>query len=275
MNRLKHINHRHIRAAMQRTPQSANPRRNGSIQIRLRRTHNTNRRRRTILLVIRVERQNQIQRLINLIFRNILPIRLTEHHVQKVAAITQTRVREHIRQTLSSTVRIRRQSTNLTHQIRRRRINRKRRVLINHSLKLTVIAKQRVHHRRQNRHGVRLRRKTVKMMFHALVNIRVLRKQHSKIQTLLNRRQLPIHQQHGRLDKIMRRTQLFNRNTAITQNPILTINIRNITLTNRRVRHARVINQMTRLRIEIRHIKTNFTLGPHNDWQFNTAAIIS
>ncbi len=98
VNLLEHFQHRLVGAAVQRTPQRANPGRRAGEQIRPARRHHAHRRRRAVLLVVGVQQEDQVQRFDRLGLQVIILVRQREHHVQEVRRVLQFGLRVNGRQ---------------------------------------------------------------------------------------------------------------------------------------------------------------------------------
>ena len=82
---LEHFHDFHVGPAVQRSPQGADRRRAGGEQVRPRRADHPGRRRAAILLVVAVQDEDQVQRVLDLRRHEVLLVGDREHHVQEVA----------------------------------------------------------------------------------------------------------------------------------------------------------------------------------------------
>ena len=101
---LEHLHHLDVGPAVQRPPQRADARRARGEQVGPGRAHHPHRRRAAILLVVGVEDEDQVQRVLDLRRDDVLLVGQREHHVQEVGAVAEVRVGIDERQPLRAAV---------------------------------------------------------------------------------------------------------------------------------------------------------------------------
>src|SRR4030095_11725509 len=141
--------HRFVRAAVQGAPERADTGRDRREQVRLRAAHLTYRRGAAVLFVIRVQDQQQVQDLDDFLINFIWFRGNREHHVEEVRAVGKVVLRVDERLADRLLVGEGGDGPHLRQQARDGRLPL---VPVLHVERLRVEARQRQHHRRQDRH---------------------------------------------------------------------------------------------------------------------------
>ena len=228
---------------MKRTPQGTHACRTGCKQIRLRRTDDAYRERTAVLLVIRVQNQDQVQCVHDLRRANVLLVRQREHHVQQVLAVPQMRVRIVEWETLRSAIGECSNRADLADQPSRRLVKRLR---VLKGQKLLVIVGQIVQTGREDRHRRRVDRNLLELVPSTFVQQRMGGQQLAEVSQLVGGRHAAENQQPSHTHKTGYLRELLDRNSPITQDPLLAINERDLAFANARASQRRIERDVAR-----------------------------
>ena len=135
-------------------------------------------------------------------------------------------------------------------------------------VQVRVKARQRIDHRRQDRHRWRGARKALEMMLHPFVQIGETGEVIGKAGVLGGGRQLPEDQQPGDLDKVWRGRELLDRDATIAQNAVFTVDEGDVTQAAAGITVSRVERDMAGAFAQVADIDRTFTLHPGDDRQF-------
>ena len=257
-----------IRAAVQRTGKSGNSRRNCRIEIHLGASDRPHRRRRTVLFMIGMQNQQNIENA-HRFRRNLVRIdRRIEHHVQEVCTVGQIMPRIHHRFPDALLVRHGRHRADNGNQPGRGKFD-----ILLHGLQIHVRIKrgQRVDHRGEDMHRMSSAREMVEEMAHILMEQRVHVQQFGKLPALHLRGQSSVHEEVSDLHKGGGLDQIFNGNSPITQDAAFSIHKGDFAVTGSGVHETGIDCDISGLFSQLGDVERLFSFRSGNDGKTDLA----
>ena len=228
----QHLEHRLVGAAVQRAPQGVDAARDRREQVGLRRTHQPDRRRGAVLLVIGVQDEQHVQCPHDLRIDLVRFGREPEGHPQEVLDEGQRVVRVQERLALGLLVRVRRDRRQLGQQPDGGQLDLP---FIEGIQGVLVVGAQRVDGAGEHRHRVRVAREAVEEALEILVQQRVPLNLGGELVELLGGRQFAEDQKVADLDERRLLGQLLDRVAAVPQNSRIPVDVGDGALGGRRV----------------------------------------
>jgi hypothetical protein len=205
---------------MERTPQCADARGGASEEIRLARGNHADRRGRTILLMIGMQHEDEVQRLHDLGLQIVITVRQREHHVQEVRCVVVFRLGINDRQSARLPISERRDRAHLGNQPRDLYLETVR--VVGREQVGTETAGG-VDHRGQNCHRVSRGGEALEMILHAFVQQLVFGEPLGKLPELVAVRQAAPDQQERDLDERRLLREFFDWDSAIPQDALFAV----------------------------------------------------
>ena len=174
VDRLEHLHDRDVGAAVERPGEGADPGGERREEVRRARADHAHGRGRAVLLVVGVEEQEQVQRAGDLGLRDVVLVRLREHHVQEVLAERQLLLREDVGQALLVAVDHRPDRPDLRDRHRRREVEVRQVLLEIVRRQVRIMRRERGHDRGQHRHRRRVLREPLEDLLHLRLDRGVL-----------------------------------------------------------------------------------------------------
>lgn len=244
LDAFEHLQHRLVGATVQRAPQGADRGGDRGEHVRLRGADETHRGRRTVLLVVRVQDQQLVERGDHDRVRHVLLRRDREGHPQEVLDVPEVvaRVDEGVADRLL--VRVRGDGRQLGEQPDRGEMAL---LVVERVVAVLVERGQRADHGGQHRHRMGVARESVVEALDVLVQQRVLGDLVLERGQFVDRRQLAVDQQIRHLDKAGPLGELLDGIAAVAQNALFAVEVGNGGLVGRGVAVAAVQSHQTGL----------------------------
>lgn len=258
LDALEHLQHRLVGATVQRAPQGADAGGDRGEHVRLRGADQTHGGGRTVLLVVRVQDQQLVERRDHDRVRYVLLRRDREGHPQEVLDVPEVvaRVDEGVADRLL--VRVRRDGRQLGEQPDRGEVAL---LLVERVVAVLVERRQRADHGGQHRHRVGVARESVVEPLDVLVQQRVLGDLVLERGELVDRRQLAVDQQIRHLDKAGPVGKLLDRIAAVAQDALFAVEIGDRGLVGGGIAVATVQGHQTGLRTKLPDIEARIADG--------------
>lgn len=208
-----------------------------------------------ILLVVGVQEENEVERLRDVVVRVVLVVRLGEHHVQEVLAVSEIALGVDERQTVFHSVRHGGDSAHFAEQERGGVVKMLQILLALVGDHVRIVAADGVQKGRENRHRVRGKREpSVEEVHHALVEARVAQDFLREIAHLLARGKIAVDYQVGGFDERGVGRYDLNGDTAVAELALFPVDVRDAALARTRVGEALVERDVPRSRAQCRYV---------------------
>ena len=263
---LQHLQNGFVRTTVGRSPQCSDARRNGGIRIRAGGADETDGGCRRILLMVRMQNQQQIQCL----RRNRIQLKRLRRnfaqHGQEAGCVVEVVTRVALREADRMTVRSSRDRWNLRDQT-----DRSQAALFRiFEIQLVVIdAGQRAEHGDQHRHRVTVVHEALDHRICGLMHHRVMRDFAFECRKFRCGRQFAVHQQVSDFKEVRMFGELFDWITAIKQNTFVAIDVRDRGLARCRGGEARVVREHAGFFRQFRDINAVCANGWRENWQLD------
>jgi hypothetical protein len=213
--------------------------------------HDAHRARRAVLLVIGVQREEHVERLLDGGVRPVLRLRHLEHHVQEVAGVAQVVVGIDDRQTPAVAVRVGRERRDLRQDPDHLQAPG---VRVREVLGLRIERRERAHRADEDPHRVSVVSKAVDELAHVLVHERVQRDLALERRELLLRRKVTVHEEVDDLEERRALGELFDRVAAVPEDALVTVDERDLGRRRRRVRERGVVRHQAEVLLVDLHL---------------------
>ena len=217
---LEHFDHLHVRPAVQRSPQGADARGARGKHIGLGRAHQPHGRGAAILLVVGVQDEDQVQRVLHFPRHDVLAVGDREHHVQEIGAVAQVGIGIGERQAQRAAVGEGGDRADLADQPCGGFLER---LVVFQGEELLVMAGQVAQGGREDGHRRGIRRNVLELVLQALVQQLVGRQKSAEPLEFVGVRQPPEDQQPGRLDEIGLVGELLDRDAPVAKYALVAV----------------------------------------------------
>ena len=214
--------------------------------------------------MVGVQDQDKIEGVADGLVADVLVERLREHHVQEIGHVTQAWVGVVVRLADRVAISVRGNRTDLADQPRRRHAEL---LFVVEFVQVRVKARQRIDHRRQNRHWWCGTWEAFEMMLHPLVQIGETGEIVGEAGVLGGGRQLAKDQQPGDLDEVWRGGELFDRYTTVAQDAVFTVDEGDVAQAAPGIAVPRVERDVAGALAQVADVDCAFTLHPGDDRQ--------
>ena len=268
---LEHFDHLLVGTAVQRTPERGDTGADRAVQVRLAAAHHAHGARAAVLFMIGVQDQQRVQGAGHHGIHLVILGGQAEHHVQEILHVTELVVRVHVRVAKIVLVADRRQGGHFRDQAEHRAFHLLLRPV--RILALRVEGAQRIDHRRQDPHRVRIAGEELEEALHVLVHQRVRTYVLLEFRQLFTVRQIAEKQQVGDFQERGFLGQLFDRVATVMQNALLSIEESDRALGGPSVLVTEVQRNEARLVAQLAYVDRLFALAAFNNRVFIRFAI--
>ena len=223
-----------------------------------------------ILLVVGVEDEEQVQRAHRHRVGAVGLGRHREHHVEEVRAVVEivARVDEGVPDALL--VGERGEGGQLAHQARDGDVP----IFVGLRVeRVRIVGRERGHHGGEDRHRVRRHRVAVEEPAHVLVDHGMAGEEPRELLQLRSIRQAPVDEQVGRLDEAAPLAQLLDGDSAVAQDPLLTVEERDRALRGGRVHERGIERHHAGLRAQVLDVDPFLALGAGDHRELEVLAV--
>jgi hypothetical protein len=255
----EHLDHLLVGAAVAAPPERVDARRHRREQVHHRRADQAHGARRAVLLVVGVQDQQQIERLLDHRIDVVGLARRREHHVQEVRRVGELVLGIDDRLADRVLVRAGGHRAHLRDQPVHRDLDLALRARIE---RVGVERGERADRGRAGRHRMRVLGQRAEEALEVLVEHRVDRDRAHEVVELLAGRQLPVDQEIGDLEEGALRGELLDRDAAVAQDPLLAVDERDRAATRAGVRIAGIERDVAGLRAQRADVDAALALAP-------------